>query len=338
VFAGAGKFCNASGPLAVPTEGVGWADTKPPVEAENRSLVLFDRGDEVTVQAGPEGIRFLLVSGKPLQEPVAWYGPIVMNTQEQLRQAFEELEQGTFLKRSWDLPPMTVSAKGARALLPARRVSRPAAPAPILEEMSEPGRVMAGGGERLSSAGARWGGGQVDSRDRASLQEDLTALARGKRAAFDPLFRKVWPLLRGFALRCLPAGEAEDAAQEALLRVFARASEFDPERDALAWILGIAAWQIRTHRARSRRRREEPATEIPERLDAAPTPEEAAIARDLAFLLDGALSRLPPGDAATLLAYARGERPDLPGPTFRKRVERALGRLRLRWRLPRGSS
>jgi len=98
VFAGSGKFCNASGPLAVPTEGAGWLETAPPTEADNRSLVLFDRGDEVTVEAGDEGIRFLLVSGKPLGEPVAWYGPIVMNTQAQLRQAFEELERGTFLK------------------------------------------------------------------------------------------------------------------------------------------------------------------------------------------------------------------------------------------------
>jgi len=104
VFAGSGRFCNASGPLAVPTESVGWHDTAPPVEADNRSLVLFDRGDEVTVQAGDEGIRFLLVSGKPLKEPVAWYGPIVMNTQEELRQAFQELQQGTFLG-----PPGTVS-------------------------------------------------------------------------------------------------------------------------------------------------------------------------------------------------------------------------------------
>jgi redox-sensitive bicupin YhaK (pirin superfamily) len=98
VFAGSGKFCNASEPLAVPTEPVSWADTTPPAAAENRSLVLFDQGDEVMVQAGNDGIRFLLVSGKPLQEPVAWYGPIVMNTQEQLRQAFGELEKGTFLK------------------------------------------------------------------------------------------------------------------------------------------------------------------------------------------------------------------------------------------------
>jgi quercetin 2,3-dioxygenase len=99
VFAGGGKFCNASAPLAVPTEGVGWLDTSPPQAAENRCLILFDRGDEVVVQAGDEGIRFLLVSGKPLKEPVAWYGPIVMNTQEQLQQAYQELQEGTFLKR-----------------------------------------------------------------------------------------------------------------------------------------------------------------------------------------------------------------------------------------------
>ncbi|HEU5403121.1 MAG TPA: pirin-like C-terminal cupin domain-containing protein, partial [Terriglobales bacterium] len=100
VFAGSGKFCNASGPLAVPTEPVQWLDTAPPADVENRSLVLFDRGDEVMVQAGNDGIRFLLVSGKPFAEPVAWYGPIVMNTQEQLRQAFLELREGTFLKNS----------------------------------------------------------------------------------------------------------------------------------------------------------------------------------------------------------------------------------------------
>ena len=97
VFAGAGSFCNASGQLAVPTEPVNWADTTPPSRADNRSLVRFGAGDEIVVQAGDDGIRFLLASGIPLKEPVAWYGPIVMNTQEELRRAFEELQAGTFL-------------------------------------------------------------------------------------------------------------------------------------------------------------------------------------------------------------------------------------------------
>ena len=64
----------------------------------NRSLVLFDSGDEVTVEAGEEGIRFLLVSGKPIEEPVAWHGPIVMNTRAELQQAIAELRDGTFIK------------------------------------------------------------------------------------------------------------------------------------------------------------------------------------------------------------------------------------------------
>ena len=68
-------------------------------DVSNRSLLLFDRGDEVTVQAGDQGIRFLLVSGKPLEEPVAWAGPIVMNTRDELRQAYAELQAGTFIRK-----------------------------------------------------------------------------------------------------------------------------------------------------------------------------------------------------------------------------------------------
>jgi redox-sensitive bicupin YhaK (pirin superfamily) len=98
VFAGAGRFCNASEPFAVPAEPARWTDTEPPSEADNRTLVLFDRGDEIAVDAGEEGVRFLLVSGEPLEEPVAWYGPIVMNTQDELRRAFQQLQDGTFLE------------------------------------------------------------------------------------------------------------------------------------------------------------------------------------------------------------------------------------------------
>ncbi|AXK80808.1 pirin family protein [Pseudolabrys taiwanensis] len=99
VFEGDGKFASASKPQGVLTEkqidGEEIVFREP---AGDRSLILFDRGDEVTVQAGDKGIRFLLVSGKPLQEPVAWYGPIVMNTQAELQQAVSELRNGTFIK------------------------------------------------------------------------------------------------------------------------------------------------------------------------------------------------------------------------------------------------
>jgi redox-sensitive bicupin YhaK (pirin superfamily) len=98
IFAGSGIFLGASDARAVLTEQVAQPDAAPVYDVKNHSLVLFDRGDEITVQAGPEGIRFLLVSGKPIQEPVAWYGPIVMNTQQQLRQAISELQDGTFIK------------------------------------------------------------------------------------------------------------------------------------------------------------------------------------------------------------------------------------------------
>jgi quercetin 2,3-dioxygenase len=99
VFEGSGTFSDASRAFGVLTEkATADGETLVRERTGNRSLVLFDRGDEVTVQAGEEGIRFLLVSGKPIEEPVAWYGPIVMNTQAELRQAVTELRDGTFIK------------------------------------------------------------------------------------------------------------------------------------------------------------------------------------------------------------------------------------------------
>jgi redox-sensitive bicupin YhaK (pirin superfamily) len=100
VFAGSGTFRDASQPFGVLTEKEGeGGDTLIRERTGNRSLVLFDSGDEITVQAGDEGIRFLLVSGKPIEEPVAWYGPIVMNTQAELQQAVAELRNGTFIRQ-----------------------------------------------------------------------------------------------------------------------------------------------------------------------------------------------------------------------------------------------
>lgn len=99
VFEGSASFRSASEPFGVLTEKeVDGNDVVIRETTGNRSLVLFDSGDEVTVQAGEQGVRFLLVSGKPLKEPVAWYGPIVMNTKAELRQAVAELRDGTFIR------------------------------------------------------------------------------------------------------------------------------------------------------------------------------------------------------------------------------------------------
>jgi redox-sensitive bicupin YhaK (pirin superfamily) len=99
VFEGSGTFRDASAPLGVLTDQPGPVEKLVREQTGNRSLVLFDRGDEVRVHAGEHGIRFLLVSGRPIEEPVAWHGPIVMNTQQELRKAFEELRAGTFIQK-----------------------------------------------------------------------------------------------------------------------------------------------------------------------------------------------------------------------------------------------
>jgi quercetin 2,3-dioxygenase len=101
VFEGSGTFSDASQPFGVLTEKeTAQGETLIRERTGNRSLVVFDSGDEVTVQAGDEGIRFLLISGKPIEEPVAWHGPIVMNTKAELQQAMAELSNGTFIKHN----------------------------------------------------------------------------------------------------------------------------------------------------------------------------------------------------------------------------------------------
>ena len=99
IFEGDGSFLGASEPGPVPYEAGDDTIAYKPVEVDNRSLVVFDSAEEVRVTAGPEGLRFLLVSGRPIREPVAWYGPIVMNTSEELQTAFREYKDGSFLKK-----------------------------------------------------------------------------------------------------------------------------------------------------------------------------------------------------------------------------------------------
>ena len=175
----------------------------------------------------------------------------------------------------------------------------------------------------------------MDRSAREALQRGMCALADGDRSAFDPVFAALWPLLRRFAERALLDPSAgEDAAQSALVKVFSCAAEFDPERDALSWALGIAAYECRTARKKQARRREDVTAAPPEPGPAVASPEDVAIDTDLQAAAAGLLGTLRPVDAATLLAAARGDRER--SSLFRKRLERALSRFRKEWRARHG--
>jgi len=174
----------------------------------------------------------------------------------------------------------------------------------------------------------------VEAGERAELRRLMERLADGDRTAFGPAFRLLWPRLRAFAVRYAGA-DGEDAAQSALLKVFSRASEYDRERDAFAWALGIAAWECRTLRRKRERRREDDVPP-PDRPDPGQGPEEAVIARDLSAAAEAVLGTLRPNDVETITAAAAGSG-KLRGATFRKRLSRALGRLRIAWRARHGS-
>jgi redox-sensitive bicupin YhaK (pirin superfamily) len=99
VFEGKAAFADASAPQGVLLEKeVAGQEVNIRDLSGDRTLIRFGTGDGITVQAGPEGVRFLLISGAPINEPVAWHGPIVMNTQAELHQAFRDLRNGTFIK------------------------------------------------------------------------------------------------------------------------------------------------------------------------------------------------------------------------------------------------
>ena len=189
----------------------------------------------------------------------------------------------------------------------------------------------------------------MDEHRKAQVQRWMIRLADGDRSAFEPLFRTLQPLLATFARRSLRGAtggageaheEAKDAAQEALLRVFARAHEFDRERDALNWILGITAYQCKTFRKRRCRRREDATDDAAlESLESSdPCPEEELITRDLLAAAEEVLGTLRESDAATIrTAFLETERPAVAPATFRKRLQRALDRLRLAWGMNHGA-
>ena len=99
IIEGKGYFDPGRDVYAYEVEGRNYFDFKRECMMGSENLILFDDGDELTISTEEKPVRFLLISGKPIGEPVAWYGPIVMNTQEELRIAFEEYENGTFIRR-----------------------------------------------------------------------------------------------------------------------------------------------------------------------------------------------------------------------------------------------
>ncbi len=169
---------------------------------------------------------------------------------------------------------------------------------------------------------------------RAALRAAMVRLADGDRSAFDPVFEAASTPVRRLTVRMLgDCAEAEDAAQEALLKVFARAGDYDPERDALAWILGIAAYECRTARKRRARRREELGAET-ERPSAQGSPEDDASRRELYDAVLQIVGELSASDAETLAASLDPDRRAalaVGAATFRKRLQRALARVRNAW-------
>jgi RNA polymerase sigma-70 factor, ECF subfamily len=175
----------------------------------------------------------------------------------------------------------------------------------------------------------------VNPQARAELTTNMIRLADGDRQAFEPIFEATWPLAHRLAIRTLGSTpEAEDVAQHALMKVFSRATEFRADGDALSWILGITSYECKTARNKTLRRREE--FDKDETIEQAalgvPTAEEQLLHRDMDRGLEEVLHELSPQERETILIAIHDlERPNIPAATFRKRLQRAMDRLREKW-------
>jgi DNA-directed RNA polymerase specialized sigma24 family protein len=166
---------------------------------------------------------------------------------------------------------------------------------------------------------------------RAAVQQLVVRLADGDRTAITPAFNALWPLLRGFATAALrDPGHGEDAAQQAMIKLFAQAGDFDASCDAVAWAITITAFEVRTIRTRVRRRREA-ALDAPDDASSPDTPESHLINGELQRAAREVLAGLGDGEIATISAALDDARP-AGDATFRKRLQRALDRLRTAWR------
>ena len=179
----------------------------------------------------------------------------------------------------------------------------------------------------------------MDAEARERLQQSMVALGRGDRSAFRPVFDGLWPLVLRFCHRML--GEpplAEDAAQGALMKLLFHAPEFRPDGDVVAWALGAAAFECRSIRNRRARRAEHPADrELAAVALNEPSPEAALIEADLGAAVREVMHGLRPVDRETLEQVLAPSPSVARPPAFRKRLQRAIERLRLAWRDAHGS-
>jgi RNA polymerase sigma factor (sigma-70 family) len=172
--------------------------------------------------------------------------------------------------------------------------------------------------------------------DLGEIDRQMALLADGDRSAIEPLFRALWPIIRASCKRALgDDADADDAAQQAMEKIFNEASRYDRSRRALPWAFAIASWECRTVRQRRRRARTVTLETADDVTSQGMTPEDAAIVTesvDAAEALLGTLSTVDRQVLRQTFADEVRERASTSGPTFRKRRERALHRLRDAWR------
>ena len=186
--------------------------------------------------------------------------------------------------------------------------------------------------------------------DRAELDRWMAAAAEGDRAAVDPLFHALWPAVVGYATRLVGDRQlAEDCAQDALVQLFRQLGDYDRSRDALTWALTITTWRCRTARRERARHAARTAPDALEAVDGRSTSptgsaggsiDGAALIerRDLVRSALAALDGLAPADLeAITIALTGADAPHLSPATLRKRLERALARLRTSWRSRHGT-
>ena len=178
----------------------------------------------------------------------------------------------------------------------------------------------------------------MDPAEHERLQGAMVALARGDRSAFQPVFATLWPLLRRFCGRALRDPQlAEDAAQGSLMKLFLNASDFREDGDVLAWALGIAAFECRTLRNRGLRRGESLGEATLVTVPGAQlSPEDATIAADLRAAVREVMHTLRSRDLEAIERVLDPGPAPPAGPALRKRLQRALQRLRIAWRSTHG--